>query len=212
MLDTEALRLEGQLKSGGVDEEEFVLPMLQDFARQLQNRTRHAGRRTQHGLERSETGQRPTSKAYPDAGEASDADILWDVDQSTVIVFGPKGRVHVFTPAAKHVTSVVMQKAAVDRRRQQGRWRPAEPEERGEFRIQIKRLIAAGEDVPKDDAVEAAAPAKPRQPAAASPAAPVGDASEPAQPQPESSAESSAEAKAEPSPQPPPAPGEEPAP
>ena len=149
-LDGEALRLEGQLKNGGIDEEEFVLPLLQDFARQLQNRTRNAGRRTQHGLERSETGQRPTSKAYPDAGEASDSAILWDVDQSTVCVLGPKGRVHVFTPQARHVTSVVMQGAAIERRRNQGRWRLAEPEERGEFRIQLKRLAAAGEDKPRE--------------------------------------------------------------
>jgi len=157
-LDGEALRLEGQLKNGEVDEEEFVLPLLQDFARQLQSRTRSAGRRTQHGLERSEEGQRPTSKAYPDASEASDGAILWDVDQSTVCVLGPKGRVHVFTPQGKHVTSVVMQKAAIDRRRTQGRWRLAEPEERGEFRIQLKRLVAAGEDQPAKDGDELPAP------------------------------------------------------
>ncbi|MGC6486828.1 MAG: hypothetical protein ACON4Z_04225, partial [Planctomycetota bacterium] len=149
-LDGEALRLEGKLKNGEVDEEEFVLPLLQDFAKQLQSRTRHAGRRTQHGLERSEQGQRPTSRAYPDAGEASDSAILWDVDQSTVVVLGQKGRVHVFTPDGRHVTSVAMQRAAVERRRQQGRWRLAEPEERGEFRICIKQLVAAGEDKPRD--------------------------------------------------------------
>jgi hypothetical protein len=72
-LDDEALRLQGQVQQGEVDEEAFVLPLLNDLARQLQNRTRNAGRRTQHGLERSEEGQRPTSRAYPDAGEASDA-------------------------------------------------------------------------------------------------------------------------------------------
>ncbi len=150
-LDGEALRLEGKLKNGEVDEEEFVLPLLQDFAKQLQGRTRSAGRRTQHGLERSEQGQRPTSRAYPDAGEASDNAILWDIDQSTVVVLGPKGRVHVFTPDGRHVTSVAMQRAAIDRRRQQGRWRLAEPEERGEFRICIKQLVAAGEDKPQPD-------------------------------------------------------------
>lgn len=151
-LDTEALRLEGKLKGGEVDEEEFVLPLLQDFARQLQNRTRNTGRRTQHGMDRSEGGQRPTAKAYPDAGEASDSSILWDIDESTVVVLGPKGRVHVFSPQAKHVTSVVMQRPAVERRRQQGRWRLAEPEERGEFRIQIKQLIASGKDSVQGDA------------------------------------------------------------
>ena len=68
------------------------------------------------------------------------------VPKNTVCVIGPKGRVHVFTPEAKHVTSVNMQRSAIERRRQQGRWRMAEPEERGEFRIQVKRLVASGED------------------------------------------------------------------
>jgi hypothetical protein len=157
-LDTEALRLQGQAQQGEVDEESFVLPLLNDLARQLQGRARSAGRRTQHGLERSEAGQRPTSRAYPDAGEAPDASILWDLDQNTIVVLGPKGRVHVFTPAGKHVTSVVMQGAAIERRRHMGRWRLAEPEERGEFRIQVKRLVAAGEDAPRDEGAPAAVP------------------------------------------------------
>ncbi len=152
-LDVEALRLQGQLQNGEVDEEAFVLPMLQEFAERLRNRTRNTGRRTQHGLERSEEGQRPTPRAYPDAGEATDDAILWDLDQNTIVVLGGKGRVHVFTPQGKHVTSVTMPGQAIDRRRQQGRWRLAEPEERGEFRIHVKRLVAAGEQpAPEPDA------------------------------------------------------------
>lgn len=150
-LDVEAMRMQGQQQGGEVDEEAFVLPLLQDLARQLQGRTRHAGRRTQHGLERSEEGQRPTSRAYPDAAEASDDAIVWDLDQSTVVVLGGKGRVHVFTPQGKHVTSVMMQGHAIERRLHTGRWRNAEPEERGEFRLQIKRLVASGEDKPTED-------------------------------------------------------------
>ena len=82
---------------------------------------------------------------------------MWDIDQSTVAVIGPKGRVHVFAPDGRHVTSVVMQRAAIERRRQQGRWRLAEPEERGEFRIRIKQLVAAGDGQPAegDDLPEA---------------------------------------------------------
>ena len=163
-LDAEALRLQGQSQQGEVDEEAFVLPLLNDLARQLQNRTRNAGRRTQHGLERSEAGQRPTSRAYPDAGEASDDAILWDLDQNTIVVLGEKGRVHVFTPHGKHITSVTMQGSAIERRRHMGRWRLAEPEERGEFRIQIKRLIASGQDKPQDDVSVDVAPAAPPAP------------------------------------------------
>jgi hypothetical protein len=163
-LDAEALRLQGQSQQGEVDEEAFVLPLLNDLARQLQNRTRSAARRTQHGLERSEAGQRPTSRAYPDAGEASDESILWDLDQNTIVVLGGKGRVHVFTAQGKHVTSVMMQGSAIERRRHMGRWRLAEPEERGEFRIQIKRLVAVGQDTVQDDASDTAAAASPPPP------------------------------------------------
>jgi hypothetical protein len=164
-LDTEAMRLEGQSKGGEIDEEAFVLPLLNEFAQKLEGRTRNTGRRTQHGLERTEGGQRPTSRAFPDAGEASDDDILWDLDQNTVVVLGGKGRVHVFTPQGKHVTSVMMQGSAIDRRRHMGRWRLAEPEERGEFRIQIKRLIASGQDKTQEDVLpEAAAGSAPQPP------------------------------------------------
>ena len=150
-LDVEAMRLQGQSTQGEVDEEAFVLPLLNDLAQRLQNRTRNTGRRTQHGLERSDAGDRPTSRAYPDAGEASDDAILWDLDQNTVVVLGGKGRVHVFTQQGKHVTSVVMQGAAIDRRRHMGRWRLAEPEERDEFRIQIKRLVASGQNTTQEE-------------------------------------------------------------
>ncbi|MCR9243392.1 MAG: hypothetical protein NXI31_00065 [bacterium] len=170
-LDTEALRLEGRLKNGETDEEEFVLPLLNDLAKQLQHRTRNAGRRTQHGLERSEEGQRPTSRAYPDAGEAADDAILWDLDQGTIVVLGAKGRVHVFTPDAKHVTSVVMQRSAVDRRRQLGRWRAADPEERGEFRIQVRRQIRAEAERAEVDAAAAASGPAVDAPADSKPAA-----------------------------------------
>jgi hypothetical protein len=168
-LDVEAMRLQGQSTQGEVDEEAFVLPLLNDLAQRLQNRTRNAGRRTQHGLERSDAGDRPTSRAYPDAGEASDDAILWDLDQNTVVVLGGKGRVHVFTQQGKHVTSVVMQGAAIDRRRHMGRWRLAEPEERGEFRIQIKRLVASGQNTTQEEQPAAGLEPHAQKPPAASP-------------------------------------------
>ena len=146
------LRLQGTEQTGDVDDEAFVLPLLTDLAQKLASRARNVSRRTEHAVSRSEEGQRPTPRAYPDAGEAHDEAILWDTEKNTIVVAGPKGRVHVFTAQGKHVTSVMMQGSAVDRRRQQGRWRLAEPEERGEFRLALRRLIAAGEDKPSSDA------------------------------------------------------------
>lgn len=150
-LDSESLRLQGKEKNGEVDDEAFVLPLLQDLAQKLSGRARSTARRTQHAVVRSEEGQRPTPRAYPDAGEAHDDAILWDTEKATIVVAGPKGRVHVFTAQARHVTSVVMQGSAIDRRRQQGRWRQAEPEERGEFRVHLRQLIASGQDTPNAD-------------------------------------------------------------
>ena len=150
-LDAESLRLQGKEKNGDVDDEAFVLPLLKDLAQKLASRARNVSRRTEHAVVRSEEGQRPTPRAYPDAAEAHDDAILWDAEKATIIVAGPKGRVHVFTPQGKHVTSVMMQGSAVERRRHQGRWRLAEPEERGEFRVALRGLIARGEDKPSDD-------------------------------------------------------------
>lgn len=170
-LDEESLRLMGKERGGEVDDEAFVLPLLQDLAQKIAGRARSTGRRTRHAVARSEERQRPTPRAYPDAAEVGDGSILWDTEKSTIVVIGPKGRVHVFTPQARHVTSVMMQGSAIERRRQQGRWRPAEPEERGEFRIQLKRLVAAGEDRTVDEEEPAAAPQRPAILPAPAPAA-----------------------------------------
>ena len=148
-LDEESLRLAGALSNAGegapLDEEEFVLPLMQDLAKQIAGRARRKSRRTRHADERSQDGQRPTAKAFEDARAASDDHLLWDDRENTVVVVGPRGRVHVFTSSAKHVTSLMMQGAAISRRRQQRQWRPAEPDERGEFRLALKRLAASAE-------------------------------------------------------------------
>lgn len=157
-LDTESLRLAGQKTRGEVDEEQFVLPLLQDLAKQLSGRARREGRRTQHATHRSEEGQRPTTKAYADAAEVADENLLWDDSQNTAVVLGPRGRVHVFSPDVRHVTSVMMQGSAVFRRRQQHRWRPAEPEERGEFRIRLRQRMQSGDTPLQEEAPVPAAP------------------------------------------------------
>jgi hypothetical protein len=145
-LDEAALQLAGKKASGEeVDEEAFALPLLQDLARQLSGHIRRAGRRTRHANLRSEEGQRPTAKAYGDAGEVKDDHLLLDDQKGTVVVVGPKNRVHVFTGDAKHVTSVVMPPPAVEKRMQQGRWRKAEAEERGEFRIKLRERVSRGD-------------------------------------------------------------------
>ena len=48
------------------------------------------------------------------------------------------------TQQARHVTSVRMQGSAVHARKQQVRWREAEPDERGEFSITLRQLVQSG--------------------------------------------------------------------
>ena len=147
-LDQEALRLAGQQANGGTQgeeaEEAFVLPLLQDLARQISGNARRAQRRTEHAEQRTAEGQRPTNKAFEDARDAGDRDLLWDDVEGTVIVLGAKNRIHVFSKEAIHVTSLVMEGAAVQGRVKQGRWREAEPEERGSFRMHMKRRLELG--------------------------------------------------------------------
>ena len=78
--------------------------------------------------------------------------MLRDVQEDTLVVTGPKNRCHVFTPDARHVTSFTMTARNVQRRCQEGRWVAAEPEERGEFRIALRRRLQAGETDPPTDA------------------------------------------------------------
>jgi hypothetical protein len=148
-LDREALRFAGLEANGKATEEEaFVLPLLQDLAKQLSGSARRAGRRTGHAVQRAAEGQRPTTKAWDDALAVPDESILRDDTEATIVVLGPRGRVHVFALDARHVTSLVLAGGSIQKRRQEGRWRPAEPEERGEFRIRLKRRLSRAETDP----------------------------------------------------------------
>jgi len=221
ILDEASLRLQGKTRNEGeVDEEEFVLPLLQDLARQLSGRARRKNRRTEHADERALGQQRPTAKASEDAQAAADHQLLWDDAKETLIVIGPKGRVHVFTGDARHVTSLALTTAQVAKRRQQHRWRPAEPDERGEFRLHLKRRLAGEETddplhpaIPRPQPKEAAPQERPQMaaadgapaeaathetPAPPADATPTASSESPAAAPPEPPAQTEGEAPAEP--------------
>ncbi|MCA8941150.1 MAG: hypothetical protein KDB80_01205 [Planctomycetes bacterium] len=148
-LDAESLRLAGKEANAGevqVDDEEFVLPLLQDLARRLAGRARHTRNRTGHAVQRVEEGQRPTTKAFADAKEAGDEQIYEDDHEGTIVIVGPRGRVHVFARDARHVTSFMMTGSNVQKRRGEGRWRQADPALRGEFRIALRKFLAKSEE------------------------------------------------------------------
>lgn len=148
-LDRESLRYQGLDAAGkAIDDEEFVLPFLQELAKQLAGRARRAAQRTEHANERVDERQRPTTKCWDDAREAGDDRILRDDEQDTLVVVGPKNRVHVFAADGLHVTSFVLTGAQVQRRVQEGRWHPAEPEDRGAFRLALRKRIGDGVAAP----------------------------------------------------------------
>ncbi|MCB9869349.1 MAG: hypothetical protein H6837_05795 [Planctomycetes bacterium] len=147
-LDEAALRLQGLLaKNDEVDEEDFVLPLLQDLAKRLADRSKHRSRRTEHADQRSAKSTRPTAKAYEDAQQVADNDILFDEQDGTIVVVGRGNRAHVFTLDGKHVTSLAnMHRNAVQQRIRNHRWRTTQPEERGEFRMQLRAIVKSHRD------------------------------------------------------------------
>lgn len=79
--------------------------------------------RTRHAAERHQSGERPTSLAVADALAATEGRFFRDEHKNTIVVLGPRHRVHVFTQQGKHVTSLELQPAEVERRLDLKRWR-----------------------------------------------------------------------------------------
>jgi hypothetical protein len=123
-------QIESDLAAGGVSaarRSELMrkIPgILQDLRRVLERSGRQSGRRTKHAVERRREN-RPTHAAIQDAWAAADADLLADETRGTMIVLGPRGRAHAFTPEGRHVTSLILDREALSRRVARKRWRPA---------------------------------------------------------------------------------------
>jgi len=79
--------------------------------------------RTRHAEIRHESKERPTALAITDTLQASEGRLLRDEHKDTIVVLGPKTRVHVFSPVGRHVTSLDMPPQDVARRVDGGRWK-----------------------------------------------------------------------------------------
>jgi hypothetical protein len=121
-----------------------VADLLQTAARTLEQIGRQRHRRTLHAEVRREAN-RPTNKALEDAVAAPDDHVLWDSAGRTVIVVGPRKRVHVFSLAGKHITSLTMEPEAVRNRLRRKRWRPLEADALHHFNAAVGR---PGEEQP----------------------------------------------------------------
>ena len=140
------LRLQGLLpRQSGSDRSGEPSPSLEELAQCALNRLkggiermwRQRRRRTRHAGERKRQEGRPVEEALRDARRAGEEEILIDKRQATVVVLGPRGRAHVFTQQALHVTSLKIDRAAVRRRVQRGRWCAAGPQEITSFRAAL---------------------------------------------------------------------------
>jgi hypothetical protein len=124
------VRMRLQLSQGGAPEP--VERVLRETVRALERIDRQVGRRTGHAEERGMV-RRPTAKAWEDAaGQAGT--LLRDERQGTVVVLGPRNRVHVFSPAGRHVTSLTMTTEEIRGRLRRRRWQPLDPREETRFR------------------------------------------------------------------------------
>ena len=82
---------------------------------------------------------RPTSAASTDVLASKRGDTLVDRRESTIIVRGPHGRIHVFTRNGIHVTSVRYSPEAILNRIQRRRWTPIEDHDFMTFKEEIMR-------------------------------------------------------------------------
>lgn len=119
--------------------DEAVMPVLNRLRSDLAGVFSGAGDRTKHGEHRSRSGDRPTSVAFTDAAAVTDERLFFDMVEHTVIVAGPRGRCHVFTRDARHITSLTLDSGEFDLRVTRRRWRPLEPAATAAFRQSLSR-------------------------------------------------------------------------
>jgi len=116
-----------------------VMPILNRFRSDLVAVFSGVDDRTKHGEHRSRSGDRPTSAAFTDAAAATGERLFFDMVEHTVVVAGPRGRCHVFTRDARHVTSLTLDPGEFDQRVSRKRWRLLEPAAIAAFRQSLSR-------------------------------------------------------------------------
>lgn len=144
-LHTELRRLEDEFRSAKRQGRRVSLRRARERARQslerapvlLEKFLRQGNRRTEHAEERGSDPERPTAPARADAGRAG-AEFFLDRKERTVIVRGPRNRVHVFREDGTHITSVVYAGKTVQQRLKSRRWVPLALEHVVRFREQLE--------------------------------------------------------------------------
>ncbi|MBN1420585.1 MAG: hypothetical protein JXP34_17560 [Planctomycetes bacterium] len=107
--------------------------LLRHIAAGLERLYRQRGRRTKHGEGRHLEPGRPAAAALRDARAAPIERCFRDAAEGTVVVIGPKNRVHIFAANGRHVTSATYAGHAIQRRINGGKWRRMTPEDHRTF-------------------------------------------------------------------------------
>ncbi len=110
-----------------------IFAILRHLAGSIERKGRQHSRRTVHAETRGGE-QRPVHKATEDLRRAGSEDFFRDTHRNAVIVLGKSGRAHVFSPEARHVTSLVLGGDELESRQRRLRYVPLAAPELAEFR------------------------------------------------------------------------------
>jgi hypothetical protein len=113
--------------------------VLARMAERLQRCHRQAVRRTRHAQQRRED-KRPVQCAWDDARAADVEAFFIDRQHGTLIVRGPRSRVHAFARDGRHVTTFRLQGQELERRLLQRLWIAAPADDIADFRAALARL------------------------------------------------------------------------
>jgi hypothetical protein len=137
----EVRRLQEQLSLGKITQARLTqesIQILEELRDSLLRSLSGDQQRTRHAQRRHQSMERPTSEAWRDAARAGDERLFRDHHQETIVVIGPKSRVHVFSEDGRHITSMRLGVGELERKRGQRRWRQLESEVIRRFREQIR--------------------------------------------------------------------------
>ena len=132
---------------------ELIVELLIESRSYLETLRRRSGRRTKHAQQRTEDPNRPTSAAISDLLSCDYKDLFHDRKESTVVIRGRQGRIHIFTANGRHITSAIYSNDSIQTRIARGRWKSMEKNKGCAFLEHISKLLAKpGEDSSASDA------------------------------------------------------------
>ena len=150
----ENLALEAQTQTGKQARSELrekVFRVLRQLAISLERKGRQRGRRTKHAEHRRQE-RRPVASGFQALFRAPVESFYSDEVKGSLVVVGPSGRVHIYSEDGRHVTSLNLKKAEIERRLKRKRYLPLTPERVRSLRGAVeKRQAELGSDGSQDD-------------------------------------------------------------